>query len=240
MINNGNDKIEVFSRLDELRTAEFGTSVKILPDTFLLKFDKHRHRFGNGYAIRHRNGKDLVLIDTVRKEHKVELSRFRENGYNIKAILLTHSDLIGQAFASLSEIAKICDTQIYIHPLDSQSTGALDITGYHDIFKEFDLSIFHTPGHTSGSVVIYCGINRALFVGDSAVGSPYDTDSYYFERPVIESDQKDLALTESWRSMSIEFEHILPLHGKPQFDLSDLDRSGILRNLTKSEATKNL
>ncbi|WP_124980380.1 MBL fold metallo-hydrolase [Nonlabens xiamenensis] len=234
------DNVDIFTRLDELRTAVFGQSVKILPDTFLLKFEKLENRFGNAYAIRHRNRKDLVLIDTVRKEHEQELVRFRESGYDIKAILLTHSDLIGQSFDTLSNIANRFETQVYIHPLDSQSTGALDITGYHDVYKEFDLSIFHTPGHTSGSIVIYCGINKALFVGDSAVGAPYDNNAYYFERPIIENPQNDLALTESWRSMSIEFEHFLPLHGKPQFDITELERMSILRNLTKTEPTKTL
>ena len=55
-------KVDVFSRLDALRTAVYGDSVKILDDTFLMKFPKHEHRFGNAYAIRHQNRKDLVLI----------------------------------------------------------------------------------------------------------------------------------------------------------------------------------
>lgn len=233
-------KENIFSRLDELRTATFGSSVKILPDTFLLKFDKYQFRFGNGYIIRHRNNRELVVIDAVRKEHKEELARLVESGYNIRAILLTHSDLIDQAYAPLKSIMSELDTQIYIHSLDMQSTDCRDITSYDDVFKEFDLSIFHTPGHTGGSVVIYCGIHKTLFAGDSAVGAPYESDDYYFDRPIITSDSKDFALSESWRSIVVEFQHLLPLHGKPQFDINDVQRDDILRRLTREEATKSL
>jgi glyoxylase-like metal-dependent hydrolase (beta-lactamase superfamily II) len=235
------DKLEVFSRLDELRTAVYGEPVLILPDTFLLKFPKHEHRFGNAYMIRHRNQKDIVLIDAVREEHKSAIESYKESGYEIKAILLTHRDLSGQSYKPIHEIAEDLNTNYFIHSLDSGSDDkALDITGYNDVFKEFDLSVFHTPGHTPGSVTIFCGINKALFTGDSAVGSPYENDDYYFDRPIIKSEQDDLALRESWMSMSVEFEHVLPLHGKPQFDLNEQQRKDILRNLIKTESTKSL
>ncbi len=235
------DKIDVFSRLDELRTAVYGEPVLILPDSFLLKFDKHQHRYGNGYVIRHRNRRDLVLIDAVRPEHQSTLERYKKDGYKIKAILITHRDIVKQAYKPLHEIAEEFDSNYFIHSLDSDDNDhALNITGYHDVFKDFDLSVFHTPGHTSGSVIIYCGINKALYTGDSAVGSPYESDKYYFERPPIESDQNDLALRESWMSISVDFEHILPLHGKPQFDLSEQERIQIMRNLVKEESTKSL
>ncbi|MGB3591382.1 MAG: MBL fold metallo-hydrolase [Nonlabens sp.] len=235
------DSVEVFSRLDELRTAVFGNPVKILPDTFLLKFDKNHYRFGNGYVLKHRNQRDLVLIDAVKEEHRETLQRYVENGFKIKAILITHRDLLEQAYKPVKDIARDLDTNYFIHPLDSNGDDrALDITGYHDTFKAFDLSIFHLPGHTNGSVVIYCGLNKALFTGDSAVGSEYGLDEYYFERPPMESAEKDLALRESWKSLSVDFAHILPLHGKPQFDLSSEQKNQIIISLTKKEQTENL
>jgi glyoxylase-like metal-dependent hydrolase (beta-lactamase superfamily II) len=234
------DKIEVFSRLDELRTAVFGKAVKILPDTFLLKFDKHTHRFGNGYVLRQKNRKDIVLIDAVRKEHKEEIARLRESGYDIKAILLTHSDLLDQAYASVAELKEELNTNIYIHPFDRHGHDAENIMVTNDVFDAFGLKVFHTPGHTKGSVVIYCDFNKALFTGDSAIGSKYEDDDYYFERPPLESHQKDLGLQESWRTITEEFEHVLPLHGKPQFEIDDEQRTQIMRNLTKEQPTKSL
>jgi glyoxylase-like metal-dependent hydrolase (beta-lactamase superfamily II) len=233
-------KLDLYTRLDLLRTAVYGKSVKILEDTFLLKSPKDAHRFGNAYAIRHQNRKDLILIDAVREEHKMELSRLRESGYNIKAILLTHAGLIDQAYTELSEIAREFETQIFIHPLDSKQTQTIDITGFHDVYIDFDLSIFHMPGHTSGSVVIYSGVSGALFTGDSAVGSPYEMDDYKFSRPVITNKDNDLALRESWRSISVDFIHMLPLHGKPEFDLSAEQRNEIMNQLITLTPTKTL
>ncbi len=224
-------KLDIFSRLDLLRTAVYGDSVKILTDTFLLKFPRSTNSMGNGYAIRHINGKDLVLIDTIAQEHKSELARFRESGYNIKAILLTNGNLIDQAYTDLSEIAAENDTQIYVHPLDSKQSQAVDITGYHDIYTHFDLSVFHTPGFTGGSVMVHCGLNGTLFTGDSALGSDYSADDNNFIRPYIDNQQGNLALRESWRSISVDFNHILPLQGKPQFDLTEEQRQQILNQL---------
>ncbi len=232
--------LDVFSRLDALRTAVYGDSVKILHDTFLLKFPKREQRYGNGYAIRHQNRKDLVLIDTVNREHHGELVRFRESGYNIKGLLLTNKNLISQAYTELSDIARELKTEIYIHPLDSPVTNSIDITGYHDFLQDFDLTVFHTPGNTSGSVMIFSGASGALFTGDSAIGSPYEADEYFFERPPISKDESDLALRESWKSISVDFKHILPLHGKPQFDINLEKRKQILNNLIKTERTKYL
>ncbi|AZQ44364.1 MBL fold metallo-hydrolase [Nonlabens ponticola] len=234
------DRIDVYSRLDELRTAVFGESVKILPDTFLLKYDKHVHHFGNGYMLRHKNRHDIILIDAVIKEHKEEIARFRESGYHIKAILLTHADLISQAYDDVDNIAKDLDTTIYIHPLDKNNTQLAAIDEPNDVFDAFGIKVYHTPGHTKGSVAIYCEFNKALFTGDSAIGSPYEKDEYYFERPPIASEQADLGLRESLRSISVDFEHLLPLHGKPQFEIDDEERERIMRNLTKEESTKNL
>jgi glyoxylase-like metal-dependent hydrolase (beta-lactamase superfamily II) len=224
-------KLDIFSRLDLLRTAVYGDAVRILPDTFLLKFPGRNGNMGNGYAIRHHNGKDLVLIDTISKEHKLELARFRESEYNINAILLTNGNLIDQAYTELSEIAAENDTQIFVHPLDSKQSQAVDITGYHDVYTHFDLSVFHTPGFTGGAIVVHCGLNGALFTGDSAVGSDYSTDEYIFRRPGIDNEQNNLALRESWRSISVDFDHMLPLQGKPQFDLTEQQRKHILNQL---------
>ncbi|WP_194852527.1 MBL fold metallo-hydrolase [Nonlabens antarcticus] len=234
------DKIDIFSRLDELRTAVYGKPVKILPDTFLMKFEKNENREGNGYVMRHKNRQDIIIIDGIREEHRDELTRLKESGYNVKAVLLTNVDMLDKTYADLETIKEDLGADIYIHDLDNKGGAFKNITSNPEVFQDFGLKIIHTPGHTNGSVIIYCDFNKALFTGDSAVGSPYKEDDYYFDRPIIENDQKDLGLRESWRTITEEFEHILPLHGKPQFDLTDDERTTILRNLIKDESTKKL
>lgn len=231
--------IEVLSRLEKLRAASSGDTVKILPNMWLLKSGPDQGAYNNAYAIRHKNRRDILLIDAVRPEHKSEIARFRESGYNIKAILLTNGHMIDHAYADLSDISEELDTQIYIHPLDSKQTNTIDINGYQEVFTAFDLSIFHTPGYTSGSVVIYCGINGVLLTGASAVGSAYDSDTYAFYRPVITNNDNDIALRESWRSVSVRFEHLLPLSGKPQFDITEEQYLQIMNQLIQITPTKN-
>lgn len=238
------EKIEIYSRLDELRTAVFGTVHKILPETFLMKTKKFQHRFGNTYAVRHTNRKEIILIDAVRPENKEALQGFLSKGYTISAILLTHGDLLAQAYASMEQIKKdVGGAPIFIHPLDmhSQSKSLKDITAKHQVFKHFDLDVFHFPGHSGGSVVIRSGINGGMiFTGDSAIGSPYEQDDYSFVRPVIQEHTKDFALAEAWKGFAADFEHFLPQHGKPQFDLDEDERHTILRKLARDEPTLSL
>ncbi len=238
------EKIEIFSRLDELRTAIFGTVHKILPETFLMKTEKFQHRFGNTYAVRHTNGKEIILVDAVRPENKMALQGFLEKGYKISAVLLTHGDLLAQAYGSMAQIKEdLGGAPIFIHPLDmhGQEKDLKDITAKHDVLKHFDISIFHFPGHTGGSAIIHSGLNGGmLFTGDSAIGSRYELDDYSFVRPIIEEHTKDFGLAESWKNFDSDFEHVLPLHGKPQFDLEEDDRHTILRKLAQDEPTTSL
>ncbi|GAA0871689.1 hypothetical protein GCM10009117_08350 [Gangjinia marincola] len=237
------EKLKVFSRLDQLRTAVYGHPEKILSDTFLMKIPKHVYRFGNTYAIRHLDYQKILLIDAVRPENKEALQHFKDSGYEIAGIVLTHGDLLDQAYTSLDEIANEWDTTIYMHLMDAknQSGAVEDVMTEPDALKAFGLKVYHMPGHTSGSIMLYTGINEGmLFTGDSAVGSPYESDEYYFERPPITNEQTDYGLIEAWRSFNEPVRHMLPLHGKPQFDMTDQQQADMIRNLIKDEPTKSL
>ncbi|WGK64504.1 MBL fold metallo-hydrolase [Croceiramulus getboli] len=238
------DRIDIFSTLDELRTAVYGDPVKILPETFLMKVKKFKHRFGNTYALRHLNRKDLILIDAIRPENKPAIDQFLDQGYQVRGILLTHGDLIKQAYADLHHISEeLGNAPIFMHPLDAGEYGDLitDITEPNFVLEDFGIESYHYPGHTPGSVILYSERNEGmLFAGDSAVGSPYDQDDYYFERPPIENDETDFGLAQNWKRFVKPFKHFLPLHGKPQFGLSEPQQKDIILNLTKDQKTESL
>lgn len=231
------EKIDIFSRLDELRTAVFGTVHKILPETFLMKTGKSKDRFGNTYAIRHTNRTEIVLIDAVLPENKKALQGFLKKGYKISAVLLTSGEVLEKSYAPIEQIKKdLKGAPVFIHPLDmqGQEKELKDITSKPQVFKHFDISIYPFPGGTGGSVLIRSGLNGGmLFTGDSAIGSPYEDDSYSFERPSLNDETEDFGLAESWKNFEDDFEHFLPRHGKPQFELEEETRDDILRSLGK-------
>ncbi|MBP2830687.1 MBL fold metallo-hydrolase [Aquimarina sp. U1-2] len=233
------------SILEELKNQETGQRTLILPDTFLIKVPKFKHRIGNSYLIQHINRKEILLIDTVHEDSQPILQDFIKNGYSVAGLLLTHSDLIHQSYtSSLEKLSKdLGDTSIYIHPLDAGSQGnfANNILEANEVFDKFSITVDHFPGHTGGSVIIHSEINNGmLFCGDSAVGAPYDSSNYYFERPPISNESQDLGLAQHWKNYIKPFKHILPLHGKPQFDLSEGQQKDIIIHLSKNEPTKHL
>lgn len=227
--------------IESLRSLNFGFLLKILSSVYLIKVDKHQYRYGNMYIIKHPVRKSLVLIDAVRPESKIALERFMKDGYTVDAVLLTHSDLIDQAYGDLKEVStNLGNPAIYIHPKDVKPRweDAQDIMTAPSAFSDYELEVFHFPGHTPGSSVIYSELNNGMvFSGDSAVGSNYEKEAYHFDRPPNNSDE---VLRESWQKFNKEFSHFLPLHGKPEFTLSRKRKEEILDNLRKQEPTKSL
>lgn len=241
-MNSNNDSTEFLPvKIEKLRNLEFGNPKNILPNVYLIKVDKHQFRYGNMYIIKHPTRKSLLLIDAVRPESKNALNDFMATGYSIDSVLLTHSDLIGQAYGSLDEIStNLGGTSIYIHPNDIKSRweDARDIMSAASQFSDYKIEVHHFPGHTPGSSIIYSGLNGGMvFSGDSAVGSNYEKEEYYFDRPPNKADD---GLRECWSNFEKDFQHFLPLHGKPEFTISRKRRERILQNLSKEEPTKNL
>ncbi|QCW99455.1 hypothetical protein FGM00_04770 [Aggregatimonas sangjinii] len=224
-------------------SAELGSILPILDNVYTIKADKHRYRYGNMYIIVHQEHKKLLLIDAVRDESVQSLKNWMANGYSISGVFLTHRDLLGQAYAPLHEISEdLGNAPIFIHPDDTpkNSNALFDITCAIDIFTDFNVQVHHSPGHTPGSVVIYAEMNGGiLFTGDSAVGSPYEEEQYYFERPP-NNEENDERLRGFWENVEQRFKHILPLHGKPQFGLNEMQQDYIVKNLCKAEKTKSL
>ncbi|HET8885254.1 MAG TPA: MBL fold metallo-hydrolase [Salinimicrobium sp.] len=228
-------EVEMVQSIETIKDAQRERAIKILPDTFLFKIKTTDDSTCQGYAIRHLNGRDILLIDAISEK---TIKDFRESGYHIKGILLTSGKVvkgIGESLQKMKEEAG--DAPIFIHPLDTSisSSATKDITGKHEIFSHFSLSVHHFPGVTGGSVVIHSEINNGmLFCGDSAVGSSYETDEHVFSRPENKDSAQDFGLAETWNSFDKEFAHILPRCGKPQFDLEEAEQNDLLQKLGRS------
>ncbi len=236
--------ISYSSIIEELKNKKVGERTLILPDTFLVKVAKFRYRTGNSYIIQHLDRKELLLIDVVHQDSQEAIQRLIQDGFSIAGLILTHSDLIHQSYTTMKKLSEnLGNAAIYIHPLDAGSDGDFvkNFLEPNDVFDKFSLSINHFPGHTGGSVIIHSEINNGmLFTGDSAVGASYDSNEYYFERPPVSNRSKDIGLAHHWKNYTKPFAHMLPLHGKPQFDLSEGQQKDIIIKLSKDEPTKTL
>ena len=67
------DKMEVLhsQSAEYIQQGETGKFLKLIPDTFLIKGKEKDGVFNQGYAIRHINRRDILLIDVVEEENIV-------------------------------------------------------------------------------------------------------------------------------------------------------------------------
>lgn len=235
------DKLEVLdSRTPEfIARGETGKFLKLLPDTFIIKGEAGENGFTQGYAIRHLNQKDIILIDVVEKETKEAVKKLLTDGYSIKAILISNTSVLKNAYDNLKIISEDAGgTPIYAHPMSTikDDFKIKDITSNkNDVFKNFGLTIYNLPGNGGGSVLIYSDINDGmLFTGEDAIGSPYDSDLKKFSRPQMKSKNDEFGLSESWGAFEQPFSYLFPLRGKPGFNLEEEDQTDILNTLSRS------
>lgn len=121
-----------------------------------------------------------VVIDPAADAREYD-AILKENNARLTAILCTHGhfDHVGSAEALRREWG----AKLYCEAADVQGTQMYPLTaadsGYGEgaklKFDEMTFTVWHTPGHTSGSVVLLCG--EYLFVGDTVfAGSIGRTD----------------------------------------------------------------
>jgi hydroxyacylglutathione hydrolase len=141
-------------------------------------------RFGtNSYLVEDTDTKDAVVIDAnLEPQHMVRL--VGERGVNVKAILLTHTDI--DHIAGLAElIESFGPVPIAVHdaernvvvegkPLRRQFAGGTPFTvpaadslveGVPYRAGSLDFAVLHTPGHSPGGVSLRIGDN--VFTGDA-------------------------------------------------------------------------
>lgn len=239
-IVNKLDKLEEFDTQtpEFIAQGETGKFLKLIPDTFIIKGEAGKDGFNQGYAIRHLNQKDIILIDVIEKASRDAVKKWVEDGYNIKAILISNASVFKNAYADLKTISKDAGgASIYAHPMITvkEDFKIKDITANkNELFKSFGLTIFNLPGNGGGSVLIHSNINEGmLFTGEDALGSPYDSELNEFTRPQMKSKNDEYGLAQSWSEFEQPFSYLFPLRGKPGFNLEEEDQSAILNKLSR-------
>ena len=233
------DKMEVLNSqsAEYIEQGETGKFLKLIPDTFLIKGGERESGVHQGYAIRHINRKDIILIDVVEEATKEAVKKLVTDGYTIKGILISNKLVYKTAYADAKTLSEDAGgAPIFLHPRITPKDGDTfkDITGRHDIIKSFGLTITDLPGDGGGSVLIYSDINDGmLFTGADAEGSPYDSDLNDFTRPTLDSKNDEYGLAESWGSYIMPFTYLFPLRGKPGFNIEEGRRTDILDKLSR-------
>ncbi len=234
------DKMEVLhsQTAEFIQKGEKGKFLKLIPDTFIIKGEEENGYVNQGYAIRHLNRRDMLLIDVVEGATKDAVKRLVEEGYNIKGILITCDGILKSAYADLKTISEDAGgASIYAHPRNNfkDDFKTKDITAKDSVLTSFGINIFDLPGSEGASVVLYSDINDGmLFPGDDAVGSKYDSDLNTFNRPEKKNSNNDFGLAESWAAFDTPFTYLFPRKGKPGFNLEEGHQIDILNSLGRS------
>jgi glyoxylase-like metal-dependent hydrolase (beta-lactamase superfamily II) len=138
-------------------------------------------RFGtNSYLVEDSDTNDAVVIDAnLEPDHMIEL--VRERDVNVKAILLTHTDL--DHIAGLHELREAFgEVPVAVHeserfvleegkPLRREfgpiATKIDGVVTFGDTYRagSLEFEVLHTPGHSPGGVTLK--IDGYLFTGDA-------------------------------------------------------------------------
>jgi glyoxylase-like metal-dependent hydrolase (beta-lactamase superfamily II) len=138
-------------------------------------------RFGtNSYLVEDSDTNDAVVIDAnLEPDHMIEL--VRERDVNVKAILLTHTDL--DHIAGLHELREAFgEVPVAVHeserfvleegkPLRREfgpiATKVDGVVTFGDTYRagSLEFEVLHTPGHSPGGVTLK--IDGYLFTGDA-------------------------------------------------------------------------
>jgi glyoxylase-like metal-dependent hydrolase (beta-lactamase superfamily II) len=126
--------------------------------------------------------REAIAIDTATPSLAWIAEELAERGWTLKLIVSTHGhwDHIGDNAA----VAEHTGAPIAVHPLDRErlehpqplgapfdippSVPAVELAEGGEVrFGEIRLIVFHTPGHTEGSVCLYAPDESLLFSGDT-------------------------------------------------------------------------
>lgn len=138
----------------------------------------------NCYIIQDEETKETMVIDPGGSIGKIE-EMLKVIDADVKYILLTHCH--GDHMGAASELREKCGGKILIHRFDQEGLRNPSINlsshiGIGDVSLEEDarvddgdvlhvgnlqFKIIHTPGHTVGSISLYCEEEKMLFSGDT-------------------------------------------------------------------------
>lgn len=217
------DKREVYSSqsAEFIQKSEEGKFLKMISDTFIIKMEGGKQ----GYAIRHLNGKDFLLIDTSEKGAQKAVKQLVDEGYKIKAIVLTHKGAVSNAYADLKTLSEDAGgASIITHPINinDSSFKVKDISVKDEALDHFSITVHDFPAKSGEASLLYTDINEGmLFSGCTAVGASYQSEESGFKRPDLGSENKNFSLASSWSAIVQEFRYFFPHLGQPGFNLSE-------------------
>lgn len=204
--------------IQKINQTRPGQDVPVLDNLVMFRIDKHRFRYGQSYALLRDD--QMILIDAVHQATRAAVDRWREK-YTPVALVLTHSDLLSQAFGPMSKVSDWLSAPVLIHSQDRRGQAVQPIEDANELLEQHQLSYFHVPGHTPGSLMLYAEPEQFLFAGDSAIGANYEKETINFTHAPIDSlDWK--GFEQGWNEVTVPVRSVFPLHGKPAFALDDL------------------
>ncbi|CAN5558228.1 hypothetical protein BH24ACT22_BH24ACT22_09570 [soil metagenome] len=156
--------------------------------------------------------------------------RLRDEGYPPAALVLSHSNVAGQgdAFDVMTDEFAV---PVLLHPADavvseSRRTGVeCEDPRESEVLAGAGLEVFHFPGHTEGSILLYWENHGGVaFAGDSAVGPgpKQDPDPPRLVRAPAINAEADEGLRELWRTFDKPLRTVCPLHGAVYLDRDDM------------------
>ena len=128
----------------------------------------------NCYLLEDENTHAAAVVDPGDEADRI-LAQAKEDGVEIKLILLTHAHY--DHTIGVAELHKaLPDVPVYLHPDDAARLGTpvfpplgMEPTPYKDgdvvRVGDIDVQVLHTPGHTPGGVCLMAG--DVLFTGDT-------------------------------------------------------------------------
>ena len=220
--------------ISNLHTGKFS---ELISGIFMIKGGKNERGFDQAYAIQ-KGKNDLVLIDVVEEAYKEARQYLQNNGFNIKAILITGKGVKEECYTDLQTLSKDAGgAEIYIHPdIAPQEFETKQLSGKDELLSNFGLKAVEIP-QKEGQVILYCSKhNGIIFSGDSAVGSDYGTDEFIFTRGRELNEKAAFAVEEFWKNFDTGFSYFFPRKGKPGVEVDERTRTTLLARLAKGES----
>ncbi len=155
-------------------------SIQKFPWGYRIFFDR---AFANCYLICLSNS-HCIAVD-IGGDSRSFLDILEEKELQLDGILLTHGHY--DHILGVEDVRKVCNVPVWIHPLDSamllnpnknraslHALNFIPIAEYHPCKEgdrlfvgEYEIQVWHTPGHTRGSVCYYLPREHILFSGDT-------------------------------------------------------------------------
>ena len=193
-----------------------GAGFEVGENVYAFRVPKHRFRKGNTYALSRPEG--VILVDAV---HQITAAALNQHlaGRKVLAVLLTHSDLVKQAFGPPKLLSNCFNNApVLIHSADAIAADLTHLEHATELLEKLGISYYHIPGHTPGSVLYRTEPEQLLFAGDGVIGRPYGSDpddESASHAPISDADWE--AFVEGWAAVMAPVEAVLPLHGEMLF-----------------------